>query len=162
MSAQATCRADSARTVPPRSRSRGTACRRATRTSGTAGGASAKGPVGPPGDARAFDARAGAKLWEFHTVPRPGEKGHETWLNDGWKGRSGVNNWGWYQTIDEQRGILYMAIGGPARNYWGGDRPGANLFANSIVAVDVETGKYKWHFQSVHHDLWDSDMPSPP
>jgi glucose dehydrogenase len=119
-------------------------------------------PVGPPGDTRAFDARTGAKLWEFHTVPRPGEKGHETWLNDGWKGRSGVNNWGWYQTIDEQRGILYMAIGGPAANYWGGDRPGANLFANSIVAVDVETGKYKWHFQSVHHDLWDSDMPSPP
>ncbi len=119
-------------------------------------------PVGPPGDTRAFDARTGAKLWEFHTVPRPGEKGHETWLDDGWKGRSGVNNWGWYQTVDEQRGILYMAIGGPAANYWGGDRPGANLFGNSIVAVDAETGKYKWHFQSVHHDLWDSDMPSPP
>jgi glucose dehydrogenase len=119
-------------------------------------------PIGPPGDTRAFDARTGAKLWEFHTVPRPGEKGHETWLDDGWKGRSGVNNWGWYQTIDEPRGILYMAIGGPAANYWGGDRPGANLFANSIVAVDAQTGKYKWHFQSVHHDLWDSDMPSPP
>jgi glucose dehydrogenase len=119
-------------------------------------------PVGPPGDTRAFDARTGAKLWEFHTVPRPGERGHETWLNDGWKGRSGVNNWGWYQTVDEHRGILYMAIGGPAANYWGGDRPGANLFANSIVAVDAETGKYRWHFQSVHHDLWDSDMPSPP
>jgi glucose dehydrogenase len=119
-------------------------------------------PDGPPGDTRAFDARTGAKLWEFHTVPRPGEKGHETWLNDGWKQRSGVNNWGWTQTLDEQRGILYMAIGGPAANYWGGDRPGANLFANSIVAVDAETGKYKWHFQSVHHDLWDSDMPSAP
>jgi quinoprotein glucose dehydrogenase len=119
-------------------------------------------PVGPPGDTRAFDARTGAKLWEFHTVPRPGEKGHETWLDDGWKGRSGVNNWGWYQTVDEARDILYMAIGGPAANYWGGDRPGGNLFANSIVAVDVTTGKYKWHFQTVHHDLWDSDMPSPP
>ncbi len=118
--------------------------------------------TGPSGDTRAFDARTGAKLWEFHTVPRPGEKGHETWLNDGWKGRSGVNNWGWTQTIDEQRGVVYMAIGGPAANYWGGDRPGANLYGNSIVAVDAETGKYKWHFQSVHHDLWDSDMPSAP
>ena len=82
--------------------------------------------------------------------------------NDGWKSRSGVNVWGWYMTVDEQRGILYMPIAGPAANYWGGDRPGNNLFANSIVAVDAETGKYKWHFQTVHHDLWDSDMPSPP
>ena len=119
-------------------------------------------PDGPPGDTRAFDARTGKKLWEFHNVPRPGEPGHDTWPNDGWKGRSGVNIWGWYMTVDEQRGILYMPIAGPAANYWGGDRPGANLFANSMVAVDAETGKYKWHFQTVHHDLWDSDMPSPP
>jgi len=73
-----------------------------------------------------------------------------------------VNIWGWYMTVDEQRGILYMPIAGPAANYWGGDRPGSNLYANSMVAVDAETGKYKWHFQTVHHDLWDSDMPSPP
>ena len=119
-------------------------------------------PDGPPGDTRAFDARDGKKLWEFHTVPRPGETGHETWLNDGWKQRSGVNIWGWYMTADEQRGIIYMPVAGPAANYWGGDRPGSNLFANSIVAVDANTGKYKWHFQTVHHDLWDSDMPSPP
>ncbi len=119
-------------------------------------------PDGPPGDTRAFDARTGKKLWEFHTVPRPGENGHDTWPNDGWKSRSGVNVWGWYMTVDEQRGILYMPIAGPAANYWGGDRPGSNLFANSMVAVDAETGKYKWHFQTVHHDLWDSDMPSPP
>jgi quinoprotein glucose dehydrogenase len=119
-------------------------------------------PDGPPGDTRAFDARTGKKLWEFHTVPRPGEPGHDSWLNDGWKSRSGVNIWGWYMTVDEQRGILYMPIAGPAANYWGGDRPGNNLFANSMVAVDAETGKYKWHFQTVHHDLWDSDMPSPP
>lgn len=119
-------------------------------------------PVGPSGDTRAFDARTGAKLWEFHTVPRPGETGHDSWLNDGWKGRSGANNWGWYMTVDDARGILYMAIGGPAANYWGGDRPGNNLFANSIVAVDAVTGKRKWHFQTVHHDIWDSDMPSPP
>jgi quinoprotein glucose dehydrogenase len=119
-------------------------------------------PDGPPGDTRAFDARTGKKLWEFHTVPRPGEPGHDSWLSDGWKSRSGVNIWGWYMTVDEQRGILYMPIAGPAANYWGGDRPGNNLFANSMVAVDAETGKYKWHFQTVHHDLWDSDMPSPP
>jgi glucose dehydrogenase len=119
-------------------------------------------PDGPPGDTRAFDARTGKKLWEFHNVPRPGELGHDTWQNDGWKSRSGVNIWGWYMTVDEQRGILYMPIAGPAANYWGGDRPGSNLFANSMVAVDAETGKYKWHFQTVHHDLWDSDMPSPP
>ena len=119
-------------------------------------------PVGPPGDTRAYDARTGKKLWEFHTVPRSGERGNETWQNDSWKGRSGVNVWGWYMTADVERGILYMPVAGPAANYWGGDRPGNNLYANSIVAVDAETGKYKWHFQTVHHDIWDSDMPSPP
>ena len=119
-------------------------------------------PDGPPGDTRAFDARDGKKLWEFHTVPRQGEFGHDTWLNDGWKQRSGVNVWGWYMTVDETRNTLYMPVAGPAANYWGGDRPGNNLFANSMVAVDATTGKYKWHFQTVHHDLWDSDMPSPP
>jgi len=119
-------------------------------------------PDGPPGDTRAYDARDGKKLWEFHTVPRAGEFGNDTWPNDGWKQRSGVNIWGWYMTVDEARNILYMPVGGPAANYWGGDRPGANLFANSMVAVDATTGKYKWHFQTVHHDLWDADMPSPP
>jgi len=119
-------------------------------------------PDGPPGDTRAYDARDGKKLWEFHTVPRPGELGNDTWPDDGWKQRSGVNIWGWYMTVDEARNILYMPVGGPAANYWGGDRPGNNLFANSMVAVDATTGKYKWHFQTVHHDLWDSDMPSPP
>jgi glucose dehydrogenase len=119
-------------------------------------------PTGPSGDTRAYDARTGAKLWEFHTVPQPGEPGHETWLNDGWKGRSGTNVWGWYLTVDEERGILYMPVGGPAANYYGGDRPGANLFGNSIVAVDAMTGKLKWYFQVVHHDLWDSDLPPAP
>jgi quinoprotein glucose dehydrogenase len=119
-------------------------------------------PLGPPGDTRAFDVRTGKKIWQFHNVPLPGEVGHETWLDYGWRGRSGVNVWAWYMTLDAERGILYMPVAGPAANYWGGDRPGANLFANSIVAVDAETGKYRWHFQTVHHDLWDSDMPSPP
>ncbi len=117
---------------------------------------------GDPGDSRAFDARTGAKLWEFHSVPRPGETGHETWLDDGWKERSGVNVWGWYMTLDEQRGVLYMPFGSPAGNYWGGDRPGNDLFGNSVVAVDALTGKLKWYFQTVHHDLWDSDLPPAP
>ncbi|HEY7449850.1 MAG TPA: PQQ-binding-like beta-propeller repeat protein, partial [Vicinamibacterales bacterium] len=116
-------------------------------------------PIGPPGDTRAYDARTGEKLWEFHTVPRAGELGNDTW-GDGWKGRSGTNVWGFSMTVDESRGLAFMPVSGPAANYWGGDRPGNNLFANSIVAVDVRTGKYRWHFQTVHHDIWDADMPS--
>ncbi len=119
-------------------------------------------PVGPPGDTRAYDARTGAKLWDFHTVPGLGEVGHQTWLNEGWKGRSGTNVWAWQMTVDTERGMLYMPVGGPASNYYGGDRPGANLFGNSVVAVDAETGKLKWYFQTVHHDLWDYDTPPAP
>ena len=115
-----------------------------------------------PGDTRAFDVRSGKKLWDFHTVPLPGELGHNTWLENGWRNRSGVNVWAWYMTLDAERGLLYMPVAGAAGNYWGGDRPGNNLFANSIVAVEAETGRYRWHFQTVHHDLWDSDMPNPP
>jgi quinoprotein glucose dehydrogenase len=115
-----------------------------------------------PGDTRAFDVRTGARLWDFHTVPLPGELGHDTWLDNGWRNRSGVNVWAWSMTLDEERGILYMPVAGPAANYWGGDRPGNDLFANSIVAVDALTGEYRWHFQTVHHDLWDSDLPNPP
>ncbi len=118
-------------------------------------------PQGLPGDTRAFDLRTGKKAWEFHTVPLPGEAGHDTWL-DGWRNRSGTNVWTWTMTLDEERGILYMPIAGPSANYWGGDRPGNNLYANSIVAVDADSGKYRWHFQTVHHDLWDSDMSNPP
>jgi quinoprotein glucose dehydrogenase len=117
---------------------------------------------GPPGDTRVYDARTGSKLWDFHTIAQPGDPGHDTWLNDGWKKRAGVNTWGWYFTVDEARDLLYMPLGSAAGNYWGGDRPGANLYANSIVAVDANTGKYKWHFQVVHHDLWDTDLPSAP
>jgi quinoprotein glucose dehydrogenase len=119
-------------------------------------------PVGDSGNTRAFDAVTGKKLWEFNTVPRPGEVGHETWLNDGWKGRSGNNVWIWYMTLDEKTGTLYMPVGGPSPNYDGSGRPGANLFGNSVVAVDALTGKRKWHFQTIHHDLWDSDLPAPP
>ncbi len=126
------------------------------------GASTAEMPRGPSGDTRAYDARTGKKLWQFHTVPQPGEVGHETWLDDGWKGRSGTNMWVWYTTADPKTDTLYMTIGGPSPNYYGGDRPGANLFGNSIVAVDAQTGKYKWHFQTIHHDLWDWDLPAPP
>lgn len=119
-------------------------------------------PIGPPGDTRAYDARTGARLWEFHSVPRPGEPGFGSWQGDSWKGFSGVNVWGWYLTVDAQRGILYMPFGSPAGNYYGGERPGNDLFGNSLVAVDAKTGKYLWHFQAVHHDIWDSDLPPAP
>jgi quinoprotein glucose dehydrogenase len=119
-------------------------------------------PVGPPGDTRAIDVLTGALVWDFHSVPQPGEVGHDTWLNEGWKGRSGTNVWGWYMTVDAKRNLLYMPIGGPSPNYYGGDRPGNNLFGNSIVAVDADTGKLKWYFQTVHHGLWDMDLPPGP
>jgi quinoprotein glucose dehydrogenase len=116
-----------------------------------------------PGDTRAFDARSGDKLWNFVTVAQPGDPNHAAgWLDDGWKRRQGVNHWGWYLTVDEQRDVVYTTLGSPAGNYWGGDRPGTNLYANSVVALDANTGKYLWHFQSVHHDLWDSDQPAAP
>lgn len=118
--------------------------------------------VGDAGDSRGFDAITGKQIWTFHTVPRPGEPGHETWLNDGWKGRSGTNVWVWYMTVDEKTGTVFMPVGGPSPNYDGTTRPGANLFGNSVVAVDAETGKLKWYFQTIHHDLWDSDLPAPP
>jgi glucose dehydrogenase len=119
-------------------------------------------PVGPPGDTRAFDARTGEKLWNFRSVPQAGEPGNETWEGDSWKGRSGVNTWGFSMTVDEARGIVYFPLGGPAANYWGGDRKGNNLYANSVVAVDAATGKLKWHFQVIHHDLFDYDLPPAP
>jgi len=116
-----------------------------------------------PGDTRAYDARSGDKLWNFVSVAQPGDPNHAAaWLDDGWKKRQGVNHWGWYFTADEQRDIVYTTFGSPAGNYWGGDRPGTNLYGNSVVALDANTGKYLWHFQSVHHDLWDSDQPAAP
>ncbi len=119
-------------------------------------------PKGPSGNTRAYDAVTGKKLWEFHSVPRPGEVGHETWLDDGWDGVSGINMWIWYTTADPATDTIYMTLGSPSPNYYGGERPGSNLFGNSIVAVDAQTGAYKWHFQTIHHDLWDWDLPAPP
>ncbi len=120
------------------------------------------GTSGGIGNARAFNARTGAKLWEFSSVPQPGTVGHDTWEGDSWKGRLGVNAWPFYFTLDEQRGLLFVPLASPIGGNYGGDRKGANLFGNSVVAIDVQTGAYKWHFQTIHHDLWDADPPAPP
>jgi len=114
---------------------------------------------GARGDVRAWDARTGKLVWTFHSVPLPGEVGHESWEGNSWQQRSGVNVWT-FLVVDEKRGILYMPFGAPTFDRWGGDRKGANLFSDSIVAVDAATGKYLWHFQTVHHDIWDLDLPS--
>ncbi len=119
------------------------------------------GGLGPAGDTRAWDARTGKLVWTFHSVPRPGEVGHDTWAGDSWKDRSGVNVWG-YMTVDVARGILYMPFGAPNNDRVGIDRPGNNLFANSLVAVNANTGKLLWYFQVVHHDIWDLDLETPP
>jgi len=121
-----------------------------------------QGTVGGIGNPRAFDARTGTKLWEFSSVPQPGTVGHDTWEGDSWKGRLGVNAWPFYFTFDEQRGLLYLPLASPIGGFYGGDRKGANLFGNSVVAVDIQTGAYKWHFQTIHHDIWDHDPPAPP
>ena len=120
-----------------------------------------KGGDGPAGDTRAWDATTGKLVWTFHTVPRPGEFGYDSWGEGGATNRSGVNVWG-YMSLDAARGILYMPLGAPNNDRVGIDRPGNNLFSSSVVAVDANTGKYLWHFQLVHHDVWDYDMQSAP
>ena len=121
----------------------------------------AGGGLGPAGDTRAWDMHTGKLVWTFHSVPRPGEKGHDTWGGDSWKQRSGVNVWG-YMTVDQERGIVYMPFGAPNYDRVGTDRPGDNLFGSSIVAADAATGKLLWYFQAVHHDIWDYDTEAPP
>jgi len=115
-----------------------------------------------PGDTRAYDVRTGAKVWEFHSIPRPGETGHETWQGSDWLDRTGANNWGFSMTVDTERGLLYSTYGSPASDFYGADRKGNDLFGNSVVAVDAKTGKMKWYFQAVHHDVWDFDLPPAP
>ena len=114
-----------------------------------------------PGDIRAFDVRTGALVWTFHTVPRPGEFGYDTWPPDAWKTIGGANNWG-EQSIDVKRGIVYVPTGSPKFNFYGGNRQGDNLFGDCLIALDARTGKRKWHFQTVHHDIWDLDNNSAP
>lgn len=115
-----------------------------------------------PGDVRAFDTRTGKLVWSFHTIPRPGEPGHETWENpDAWKSTGGANNW-MGMTIDQSTGIAYVPIGSASMDFYGGKRKGSNLYADCLLALDANTGKRVWHFQYIHHDTWDWDPSSPP
>jgi membrane-bound PQQ-dependent dehydrogenase (glucose/quinate/shikimate family) len=116
---------------------------------------------GPSGDVRGWDVRSGHLVWQFHTIPQPGEPGHQTWEGDSWKDRTGVNVWS-IMTVDAERGIVFLPIGSPAYDFYGGDRKGQNLYGNCLVALDARSGKLLWYYQFVHHDLWDYDPPAPP
>lgn len=118
------------------------------------------GPAAP-GHIRAFDIRSGEQVWIFHTIPQPGEIGHDTWPEDAWKYAGGANNWAGL-SVDHKRGLLYVPTGSPTYDYWGGNRPGENLFSNSLLCLDARTGRRVWHYQVVRHDLWDRDLPAPP
>lgn len=118
------------------------------------------GPASP-GHIRAYDVRSGKMVWIFRTIPHPGEFGYETWPPDAWKTAGGANCWAG-MAVDEARGIVFVPTGSAAFDFWGGDRIGENLFANCLLALDAATGKRLWHFQAVHHDLWDRDFPAPP
>ena len=115
----------------------------------------------PPGDIRAYDVRTGALRWTFHTIPHAGERGHDTWPRRAPEYAGGANSWAG-MALDERRGIVYVPTGSAASDFYGADRLGDNLFANSLIALDAATGKRRWHFQFVRHDLWDRDLPSPP
>jgi quinoprotein glucose dehydrogenase len=116
-------------------------------------------PRGEHGNSRGFDAVTGAKIWEYHTIPRPGEPGHDTWGKESWRDRTGNNVWTFALTVDERAGLVYMPVSTPGANYYGGDRPGNNEPANSVVALDALTGEYRWHYQTIHHELWDYNLP---
>jgi len=111
-----------------------------------------------PGDVQAFDARTGRHLWTFHTIPRAGEFGNETWENDSWRFVGNVNVWA-PLSADPNLNLVYLPTDAPTNDYFGGFRPGNNLFGSSLVAVDIRTGQRKWHFQMIHHDIWDWDLP---
>ena len=125
------------------------------------GGRVAENLPASPGDIRAFDVRTGALKWTFHTIPRPGEAGYDTWPPDAWTYTGGANNWAG-MALDQQRGIVFAPTGSAASDFYGANRHGDNLYADSLLALDARTGKLLWHFQDVHHDIWDRDIPSPP
>jgi len=125
------------------------------------GSATNQGYGSAPGDIRAFDVRTGKLVWAFHTVPHPGEFGYETWPKDAWQKVGGANVWG-EMSLDERRGILYAPTASAKYNFYGADRTGANLFSDSLVALDARTGKRLWHYQMVHHDIWDYDDATAP
>jgi len=115
----------------------------------------------PPGDVRGFDARTGRLRWTFHTVPQPGEIGHGTWLEESWRYTGNTNVWTW-MSADEDLGYVYLPVSTPTNDYYGGHRPGNNLFAETIVCLEAATGRRVWHFQTTHHGLWDYDLPAAP
>jgi quinoprotein glucose dehydrogenase len=115
----------------------------------------------PPGDIRAFDVRTGALVWRFRTIPHPGEFGYNTWPKDAWKTAGSANNWAG-MAVDTRRGIVYVPTGSAVFDFYGGDRIGNDLFADTLLALDANTGKRLWHFQGVHHDIWDRDFPAAP
>jgi glucose dehydrogenase len=115
----------------------------------------------PPGDVRAFDVRTGQLRWSFHTIPRPGEFGYDTWPKDAWKTSGAANNWAGF-ALDAKRGIVYVPTGSAAFDFYGADRIGDDLFADCLLALNAKTGERIWHFQGVRHDLWDRDFPSSP
>ena len=115
----------------------------------------------PPGDIRAYDTRTGTLRWTFHTIPRPGEPGYETWPPEAWTYTGGANSWPG-MALDEKRGIVYIPTGSAASDFYGADRHGNNLYANCLLALKADTGEKLWHFQAVRHDIWDRDFPSPP
>ena len=118
--------------------------------------------LGPSGDTRGWDAKTGKLLWQFHSVPRPGEPGNETWETpDSWKNRSGTNVWG-FLSVDNETGQVFLPYGSPSVDAFGGDRKGANLYGDSLVVLDALTGKLKWYYQLIHHDTWDYDAESAP
>lgn len=125
------------------------------------GSATGEAYLSPPGDIRAYNVVTGKFVWTFHTIPHPGEVGYDTWPKDTWRYAGGANTWGEI-TVDEKRGIAYFPTGSPTYDYYGADRIGSNLFANSLLALDARTGKRLWHFQMVHHDLWDYDITAAP
>lgn len=114
-----------------------------------------------PGHIRAYDVRTGKRRWIFHTIPHPGEFGYDTWPPEAWKKTGGANCWGG-MSVDEKRKLVFVATGSPTFDFYGGDRAGANLFGNCVIALHAETGKRAWHFQTVHHDVWDYDIPCQP
>ena len=120
----------------------------------------APGP-GASGDTRAWDVHTGRQVWRFHSVPHPGEVGNETWPGTSWKNRSGTNAWG-FMSVDVERGLLFLPHGSPSSDFYGADRKGKDLFGNSLVALNADTGKLVWYFQTVHHDTWDYDLESSP
>ena len=125
------------------------------------GGRNPETHPGSCGDVRAFDVRTGVLRWQFHTIPRPGEPGYRTWPKDAWKRAGGANNWAG-MAVDTERGIVYVPTGSAVFDFYGGDRAGDDLYSDSLLALDAQTGKLLWHFQGVHHDIWDRDFPAPP